>query len=53
MPRELSGQTEQLGTEDTLPPDPANVPVDGGLGWLIGSGIVYVLQKKYTNNKTK
>ncbi|HSZ71034.1 MAG TPA: hypothetical protein VK750_00050 [Cytophagaceae bacterium] len=33
------------------PPDPGDVPIDGGLSWLVASGIGYGVYR-YKKNKT-
>jgi len=34
-------QEEELGTEDGPPPAPGDVPVDGGLTFLLAAGAAY------------
>ncbi len=51
LPSGASAQAEEIGTEEA-PPNPSGVPVDGGVVWLVGSGIIYVIRKNYINNKT-
>ena len=46
----VHGQPEELGMEDT-PPNPAGIPVDGGIGMLIGAGIAYGVRKILIKNK--
>ena len=41
---------EELGMEET-PPNPAAIPVDGGIGMLIGAGIAYSVRKILKKNK--
>ncbi|MEQ8324231.1 MAG: hypothetical protein RIC15_06160 [Vicingaceae bacterium] len=35
------------------PPPPPNIPIDGGIGWLVAAGIAYGTKKSYDLSKKR
>lgn len=45
----LSPAFVQTAIAQPPPPDPVDIPIDGGLGFLLAAGVAYAAKKLYNN----
>lgn len=47
----LSPMFVQTAIAQPPPPPPEDIPIDGGLGFLLAAGVAYAAKRLYRNNK--
>lgn len=47
----MLSSASEIFSQPPPPPPPTNIPIDGGLGWLIAAGIAFGAKKSFDFNK--